>query len=244
MSKYFIAVFFWTVSPLITVLLYLFILLNQARIYVMGEPQDGRAHHRVACLWGRTMINMIPVWKIEIEGKEFLPEDHDPVVIVANHESMADIWALFCLGIQFRWFAKDETRKIPVIGQAMRWAGYIFIKRGSRSSAAAALRKSREALDNGLSMIFFPEGTRSKDGKIKDFKLGAFKLAKEAEVDVLPIAIHGAGILFPKGSFLPNPATIRVKVLPRVPVPQDVKDLSGFATHIRDKIIEAHATIT
>ncbi len=224
--------------------LFVYISYTQIKILLLGLPQDGRPHHDLASIWGKTIIRMIPGWSIKIDGLENIPKDNDAVVIVANHESMADIWAMFFLNVQFRWIAKAEIKKIPVIGTVMRWAGYIFIKRGDRVSTAAALARSKETIDSGISMMFFPEGTRSADGKVKKFKIGAFKLANDSKVDILPIAIHGAGVLFPKGSRVPFPSEIKLKVLPRIAVPEDEEKLAGFADTVRDKIIEAHSELT
>src|SRR5690606_21046611 len=112
------------------------------------QDLDGRRHHRIATFWGKTIIKMVPGWRIEIDGAENIPKDRDPVVIVANHESMADIWALFFLDIQFRWLAKAEIKKIPVVGQAMAWAGYLFIKRGNKTSAAKAMNDAARVIRN------------------------------------------------------------------------------------------------
>jgi 1-acyl-sn-glycerol-3-phosphate acyltransferase len=243
MKRYLIAAYFWVCSPLMTLGLYIFISLNQIKIRLLNEPQDGRPHHKIAILWGKTIISMIPGWSVTIEGVENIPADRDAVVIVANHESMADIWAMFFLNMQFRWLSKAEVGKIPVIGAVMRLCGYIFIKRGNRASAAAAMEQSKVVIGEGISMMFFPEGTRSVDGKLKDFKLGAFKLATETKADILPVAIHGAGVLFPKGSKVPFPSEIKIKVLPRVPAPDSNENLAGFASTVRDKIAEAHATL-
>jgi 1-acyl-sn-glycerol-3-phosphate acyltransferase len=238
--KYLVAAYFWVFTLSFTFVLYLWIAVNQLIMMLTGQELDGRRHHRVATFWGQTVFKLTPGWRIEIDGMENIPKDRDPVVVVANHESMADILALFFLNTQFRWFAKYEIKKFPIVGQVMSWAGYIFIKRGSKASAAAAMKESSNVIRNNISMIFFPEGTRSKDGTLREFKLGAFKLAQDTLVDVLPVAIHGAGIMFPKGSGIPHPSTIKLKILPRVPGPKDEDDLVEYSSRIRDTIMTAH----
>jgi 1-acyl-sn-glycerol-3-phosphate acyltransferase len=209
------------------------------------NPQGGRPIHAAATIWGRALIQLMPGWKVTIEGAEHIPPDGTSVVIVANHESMADIWAMYYLGIQFRWLSKKEVFKLPMIGHAMRWAEYVSVDRKSRESGAEAMRQSSLRLNAGLAMFFFPEGTRSPDGVIKDFKLGAFKLARDHNAPVLPIAIHGAGDLFPKGSALPgHHAHIRIRVLPMVPAPTTGDDLHGYAAKVRSMIVDAHAAIS
>lgn len=209
------------------------------------ELGDGKGVHRVASLWGRTAIKMMPGWKVEIAGWEHLPKANEPVVIVANHESMADIWAMYYLGIQFRWLSKDAVFKLPLIGRAMRWCEYISITRGSKASHIEAIRQSEIRIKKGIPMFFFPEGTRSEDGKVKEFKIGAFKLAMDTQVPILPIAIHGAGSLMRKGSGHPSlRAMVRMTILPQVPPPQkkDTK-LEEYAENVRISIIDAHKSI-
>lgn len=188
---------------------------------------------------------MMPGWRVEISGQENLPGENEAVVIVANHESMSDIWAMYYLDIQFRWLSKASIFKIPMIGRAMGWSEYIPIARGNRSSHAEAMRQSEDRIRKGIPMFFFPEGTRSEDGTIKEFKIGAFKLAKDTQVHVLPVAIHGAGDLIRKNSSHPSfKATVRMKILPQeAPPAKGDDDMEAYAAAIREKIITAHNTI-
>ena len=163
------------------------------------------------------------------------------MVIVANHESMSDIWAMYYLGVQFRWLSKAEVFRMPVVGHVMKYADYVPVERGNKNSHLNAMKLSADRLDEGLCMFFFPEGTRSKDGKIKDFKNGAFRLARDTNTAVLPIAIHGAGDLMRKGSLVPNPAHVKVKILPPIPGPDESTDLGAYASNVREKIISAHS---
>ncbi len=225
-----------------------FSLLCAARLILplLGRPDDDRTAHKFASLWGRTIFTLIPGWKISITGKENLPADGKGYVIVANHESMSDILAMYYLGIQFRWLSKDAVFKYPLIGQAMRWAKYVPIVRGDRSSGHEAMQASREHLKRGIPMFFFPEGTRSIDGRIKEFKPGAFKLAQDEDVAILPVAIHGAMKLLPKHSLVPGKAHVHIKILPLIETPkkESLPDLTPFAETVRERIIEAHTGLT
>lgn len=180
--------------------------------------KNGRCNrgHAMAAIWGRTMFAIIPGWHVNLEGRENIPANNDPVVMVANHESLVDILVIYFLKMQFRWLSKESVMRIPILGRAMRVCGHIPLKRGDKSSHEAALRASADWLQRGISMFFFPEGTRSETpGQMRPFKVGAFKLSAECGIDVLPIALKGAGKVFRKGATLPDSATVKIKVLPR-----------------------------
>jgi 1-acyl-sn-glycerol-3-phosphate acyltransferase len=236
-------VYFWVAATLTTCSIFSLLTIRHALAQLRGTGKDGRAAHKVAALWGRAMIRIMPSWSCEVEGREYLPTENQPMVIIANHESMADIWGIYYLGIQFRWLSKESVFRIPVIGQAMRWSNYVAVNRDSRQSGQLAMDESAKRIQQGLSMFFFPEGTRSTDGKIKPFKLGAFKLAKDEQVPVLPIAIHGAGSMLPKHSWVPGSAHIRIKILPPLPAPSAQEDLAEYAEKARQQIIAAHSTL-
>jgi len=205
---------------------------------------DGRGPHAFCSIWGRTIIRLTPGWKVTIEGREHLPPDYQPMVMVANHESMSDICAMYYLGAQFRWLSKESVFKIPFVGNAMRWANYVPILRGNRESAAQAMRESALRIRQGLSMFFFPEGTRSLDGVILGFKTGAFKLARDEKVPVLPIAIHGAGNLLPKHSWIPGKAHVRLKILAPMPPPaQSDSSVEAYTELVRARIVTAHDSL-
>jgi len=235
--------YFWVVAFTVTIILFTLLSIAHAMATLRGRGADGRAAHKFAALWGRLMIYLMPGWSCEVDGKEYLPRDYQPMVIVANHESMSDIWAIYFLGIQFRWLSKDAVFRIPVIGQAMRWSNYVSVDRSSRQSGIEALAESAKRIKQGLSMFFFPEGTRSLDGVIKPFKNGAFKLARDEGVSVLPIAIHGAGAMLPKHSWIPGRARIKIKVLPPQPAPPADADLEAYGEAIRQQIIGAHDSL-
>ncbi|MEZ4743977.1 MAG: lysophospholipid acyltransferase family protein [Bdellovibrionota bacterium] len=188
------------------VVYYLGILLNKENL--------SKAPHEVATQWARSIMFLTPGWRIEVTGSEHLPPDGKAVVIVANHESATDILAMYYLGIQFRWLAKKEVFELPLIGKAMSLAGYVPIDRKDPDSHKEALAKSAEWLSKGIPMFFFPEGTRSDTGKVKKFKRGAFRLANENDVEVLPVCIKGAGRLLKKGTVFPCTAVVFVHILP------------------------------
>jgi 1-acyl-sn-glycerol-3-phosphate acyltransferase len=234
-------IYFWSMVVIVTILLFVLVLFSQSLAILRILPRDGSPIHWIASLWGRTLMTCMPGWRVEIDGRENLPPHGRAVVMVANHESMTDIWAMYYLGVQFRWLSKDSIFRIPIIGTTMKWCGYVAVNRQSRESGSEAMRQSALRLAMGIPMFFFPEGTRSVDGKIKNFKLGAFKLAQNAGVPVLPIVIHGAGSLFAKGSMVPGRgALIQIKVLEEVPTPSKEADLARYAEDVRLRLMAVH----
>ena len=121
--------YFWTMAVIVTTFYFLWCAVEQFFIVIFNRPRDGRRVHRVCSRWGRAIIRLMPGWKIDVQGKEHLPKDSEPVIFVANHESMSDICAMYYLGVQFRWLSKDSVFKVPGVGQAMTWARYVQIGR-------------------------------------------------------------------------------------------------------------------
>lgn len=240
---------FWTMGVFVTLVISSSCGLVNWWIVMTRQPLDGRKVHRLASIWGRVIFALTPHWHIRVEGREHLPADGTPAVLVSNHESITDIFAMYYLGVQFRWLAKEEVFRLPVIGQTMAWCDYVPILRGNKDSHAIALAEAHERLKKGVSMFFFPEGTRSADGVVKEFKTGAFKLARDAKVPVVPLLIHGARDLLPKGTAVPGRATVTVKVLPALPPPPPEPEAFGaYVATVRAQIVRerervAHDTL-
>jgi 1-acyl-sn-glycerol-3-phosphate acyltransferase len=130
-----------------------------------------------------------------------------------NHQSNFDIPVLLGhLTVQFRWLAKMELFKIPIFGHAMRKAGYISIDRKNRESAFKSLAVAAEKIKNGVSVLIFPEGTRSRDGKIQAFKKGGFVMAIDSGVPIVPVTISGTREIMTKGQFRVNSGQIRISI--------------------------------
>lgn len=166
---------------------------------------------------------LTPLWKFSIEGKPPADIDRRGYVVVANHESQADPFLLSHLPWDMRWVAKSELFRVPVSGWLLRAGGDIPIRRGDKASAAAMMSTCKETIEGGLSVMLFPEGTRSKDGALLPFKAGAFQLALETGAKVLPVALAGTRRCRPKGSFWFGKA----EAIARVLEPLDPKDFAG-----------------
>lgn len=161
-----------------------------------------RILHWIAAMWAKSSMLVSPFWRLRVVGAENIqPGRH--YVLVCNHQSMLDILAALAgLPLHFKFMAKKELFSIPFLGWHMTFAGYIPINRSSVQSGKEALEKANEWLAKRISVLFFPEGTRSLDGEIKKFKAGAFKAAQEGGVEVLPLVMLGTGDALPKKSWL------------------------------------------
>jgi 1-acyl-sn-glycerol-3-phosphate acyltransferase len=159
------------------------------------------------------LSNLIPIWKIHIEGREKAKKG-TPYVIISNHQSMLDIIIINCLRYKFKWISKIENFKVPVIGLYLKMADYIIVDRENDDSKAEMLERSYKCLKNRISIMMFPEGTRSLNNEIGFFRRGAFQLALQADVPILPVIIDGTGGILPKhGLIFGSGFQIRIKVM-------------------------------
>ena len=156
-------------------------------------------------------------WSRKISGLENV-DKNKPYVIVINHNSMVDIIALYFVRLNFRWVSKQEVFRMPYIGPMLWMHGDIAIKRGrATESMKKVINDGKMWLGRGVSVAIFPEGTRSKDGEIQRFKGGAFALAKEAGVEILPVVMEGTTKIFkPKSIFFNWKHQLTLKVLPPI----------------------------
>ncbi len=202
-----------------------------------GDParyRTGRWFRRL----GKAMTRVNPAWKIEISG-ERIEDPRRPYVVVSNHQSNADIPIVSCLPWEMKWVAKAELFKMPLTGWMMRLAGDLPVERTSATSRARALVLARQVLEKKCSVMFFPEGTRSRDGRVYGFNDGAFRLAIKAQVPVLPLALDGTQDALPKHSWRFGPSdAIRLKVLPPVPTTGlTARDAGALCDQVRRRIV-------
>lgn len=181
--------------------------------------------HQFTCLWASMYTWLNPVWRVTVEGRDKI-KSGVTYVMVANHQSLVDILVLFRLFVHFKWVSKIENFYVPAVGWNMWLNRYIPLRRGDKQSIDSMMDACDKTLRSGNSIMMFPEGTRSVDGKLKAFKHGAFTLAKRAQVPILPIIIEGTARALPKRGFvLQGRHAIRVRVLDAVSY-QSFKDLT------------------
>ena len=193
--------------------------------------------HRFTCFWASLYTWCNPLWRVHLHHRDRIDPD-TTYVMVANHLSLLDILVLFRLFTNFAWVSKAENFKVPVIGWNMKLNGYIPLVRGDKASAAVMMEQCRSTLQRGTSIMMFPEGTRSRDGNLQRFKPGAFQLAVESQLPVLPIVISGTGNALPKRGFvLQGKHNIGITVLDPI-APQDFtsQDPEALAEQVREVI--------
>ncbi len=193
----------------------------------------GRFLRIVAVLLTKTF----PPWRLSVEGS--FP-GKGPYVVVANHQSMLDILLLSHLPREMKWVAKEELFRTPWVGWMLRMTGDIPVRRGDPESGGEALEKAKSYLARGMSVMMFPEGTRSARGTMLPFKSGAFRLAIEAGVPVLPVAVSGTAHGMPKGGPWVRPCRATARILEPVSVeglrPEDTTRLRD---QVRERIAQA-----
>ena len=167
-----------------------------------------------------------PFVKITVEGREHLPKQDEPAVYVANHASFMDIFSLFHLKRPFKFISKTSNFIIPIIGWSMFLTGHVPLKRTDRRSQMETLKICRETLQKNGSVLFFPEGTRSKDGTMAEFKKGAFSVAAKEKVPIVPITIVNAGGIMRNGKeWMLRKGEIKVIVHPRIEASENADEL-------------------
>lgn len=193
--------------------------------------------HRFTCFWGSLYTWANPAWRVQIEGREKIRPDA-AYVMVANHQSLLDILVLFRLFVHFKWVSKVENFRVPCIGWNMWLNRYIRLRRGDRASIAEMMDACERTLAEGSSVMMFPEGTRSSDGRLRAFKPGAFALAQRTGAPLLPIVVQGTANALPKRGFvLRGRHAIRVRVLDEIPHRSFAhKPIAVVLQEVRDRI--------
>jgi len=166
---------------------------------LVGAPRG--LHDWVHRGWSRTLLRTAGV-RVRVSGRENLSRE-GAQIFIANHQSMFDVFALMATApVSLRFVAKREIGRVPLLAQAMRAAGHVFIDRKDRIAAIAAMRAAGERMKREpLTLVLFPEGTRSPDGRLLPFKKGTFVLAIETQAALVPVALEGGGRVLEKGSW-------------------------------------------
>ena len=198
----------------------------------------GRLFHRIAVVAG----HLNPFWNFRVVD-DVHPDPRRPYVFVANHASNADPFLVAMVPWEMKWLSKKSIFDIPVLGWMMRVAGDVEVERGNKESARRAMEELCERLGRKVSILVFPQGTRSPDGTVGEFREGAFRLAIEAGVDVVPLALSGTAESLPKGSIAFRKTSATVTVLPPIPTQGlTVEDAPQLAERARSEIARAIGT--
>lgn len=206
-----------------------------AAISVSFFSRKGNAAHKVARVWAKSIIWFSGI-QVSVTGLDNLDPECS-YIYMCNHQSNFDIPVLLAfLPVEFRWLAKAELFKIPVFGQGMRGAGYISIDRSNQESAFESISEAARRMKGGVSVMIFPEGTRSRDGKIKSFKKGGFVLAVDSGIPIVPVIIKGTYAIMTKGRLLINPGPVELDI-------QKPIETSGYTRESKEALMEQVKTV-
>jgi 1-acyl-sn-glycerol-3-phosphate acyltransferase len=223
-------IFVWSCIVIATLVLGVFVLI------IYPFDRKGKVGHYYAKLWGKAALLANRV-KIKIEGMEHL-DGKGPYIFMSNHQGSYDIFALLSrLPYQFKWLVKKELFSIPFFGWTMAAAGYISIDRGGTRDTVEAMNEAAQKIRDGMSVVIFPEGSRSPDGSIQPFKKGGFTLAIKSRVPIVPVAISGSRDIMPKDRLTASPGEIRMLVDPPIEtVSYSLKDREFLMKKVRETI--------
>lgn len=189
----------WALTFIVTIIISILSILGAAQF----------AGRYVAKPWGKIILWITPV-AVRTVGSEHI-QANQSYVVIANHQSTYDIMLVYgYLPLDFKWVMKIELRKMPFVGFACEKMGHIYVDRRNRKASIQAMTAAKEQLVNGTSVFFFPEGTRSNDSVLNPFKKGAFRMARDLQLPILPVSISGADRVMPTGSLTILPGRIKM----------------------------------
>jgi len=189
----------WVAGAFLTIILFFVVLFLTLALLPFDKKR--KVGHAQCYWWANTICRLNPYWNVGVKGIENI-DPRQTYVIVANHQSLADIIILYKTHMQFKWVAKESLFKIPFLGWTLSLIRHIRLSRGRFGSIKKVLLKAAWWLRNDVSVFFFPEGTRSSTGKMNKFQNGAFKLAIKEKRPILPIRVEGTKEAIPKGGWL------------------------------------------
>ena len=229
-----VSIFFWILTAIFTIAVFLGTLFCVIALFPFDRKR--KLTHTLGYWWADCLVAANPFWNVSIKGLENI-DRHKAYVVVANHQSLADIVMLYKIHMQFKWVAKNALFKVPVFGWCMSAMKHIRLSRGEFASIRDVYDEAGDWLKKNVSVLFFPEGTRSTSAGISPFKNGAFKLAIKEKKPILPIYIEGTADIISRGSWIFNAKAIcRLTVLPAIE--SSVYQPEEFA-HLRDRVRES-----
>jgi 1-acyl-sn-glycerol-3-phosphate acyltransferase len=197
-------------------------ILGLTAIFLSLFDSSGNLPHLVARFWGKIQVRTTGT-RVTIQGLEYL-DSRKSYILVSNHQSFFDIFSLLgYLPLQFRWIAKAELFRIPLLGWSMSRTGYISIERDSPKKAYRSMLEAADKVRQGVSVLIFPEGTRSPDGVLQPFKKGVFLIALKSQAPILPVAIRGTRDIMRKNDWRTYPGHVEIRIFPPIAT-------AGFST--------------
>ena len=231
--KILVSIIIWSIGAFLTLLALLSCVLFAIALFPFDKQR--KAVH-AQCFWlADAVVGLSPFWHLNISGLENIDKTKT-YVIVSNHQSMADIIVMYKTRMQFKWVTRAGLHKVPVIGGFLFLGRHIMLSKCRFGNIKKFYREATDCLQNGMSLFFFPAGTRSQTGSIGEFQNGAFKMAIKEKKPILPIFIDGTGGVLRKGSWIFNAkASVQLAILPSI----DTADLQySDISRVKDIIYE------
>ncbi|MCL1938874.1 MAG: 1-acyl-sn-glycerol-3-phosphate acyltransferase [Candidatus Azobacteroides sp.] len=196
-------------------------------------------------MWWSRIVCIITGCPVKVTGRENLDRKQS-YIFVPNHQSAYDIFLIYgYLGFPIKWMMKQSLRKIPIVGKACEMAGFIFVNKSSPQTAARAVLEAEQKLKNGASVVIFPEGSRTRTGELGKFKKGAFQMALNLQLPIVPVTINGSYAVMPRGTYLIHPHKMELIIHPAIPTEGlYTANLREAACRIRTLSEESLAKIT
>lgn len=186
-------------------------------------------------IWSK-LFCIISLVKVEVKGRENIKDD-ESYIFVANHQGAFDIFLIYgYLNHNFKWVLKHTLRKVPMVGKACEAAKHIFVDRTNPKGIKRTIEEAKKTLQGGMSVVVFPEGTRSDNGKMKKFKKGAFQLAVDLNMPVVPMTINGSYDILPKSSFFINPGKLTLTIHKPIMPPTEGYDMDALVEESYQKV--------
>jgi 1-acyl-sn-glycerol-3-phosphate acyltransferase len=226
-----VTVAFWLVAALTMPLLFVL----AALVFVVSAPfdPDRRALHAFVCRTCHAYLHVNPLWRVRVEGRERIPRGAS--VLVVNHQSLADVAACMGLHRPFKFVSKASLFSLPLVGWAMRMLRYVRLERGRPHSTRAMLDDCRCWLRRGMAVLMFPEGTYAPGEALLHFKPGAFLLARDERVPLVPVLLTGTrDLVVGDGPWMAPRVDIRVRVLDPIDFPPGAEAMQ-VAAEMRER---------
>jgi 1-acyl-sn-glycerol-3-phosphate acyltransferase len=192
--------------------------------------------HKVQQFWSCSFFRLM-LLPVTVEGLEHIKPGQS-YVFVSNHQSMFDVWLIYgWLPVIFKWLMKAELRKVPFVGTACKAAGHIYVDRKNPKAALESMENVKKQLKDGICTVIFPEGTRTKDGQVGRFKRGAFQIALDLKLPIIPISLSGCYDVLPKGKPFVYRRPVRMYVGESIDITQ-FENNNEAIDFVRNKVIE------
>ena len=236
LKSFLISLYIWTF--MLVTILPLFLLYCIIWLVVLPFDRKKLVTHCFTIGWTRLYLAINPGWRIQIEGMDRI-DKMKHYILISNHQSIIDIALLLQLRVNFKWVSKIELAGFPFVGWVIWMNDHILVRRGDKQSVVQMSEACKRSLSEGFSIFMFPEGTRTSDGEIKPFKEGAFVMAKDNGIPILPVVLDGASKALPrKGFWFKAGQLFTIKVLDAIPAETvNELDLQELIHHARNKMI-------